>query len=684
MEEWLKFIVSNSQITGSPPRVLAVITNKDRSETILRLRRSNYPRLDLVHFKGELGQLQERFAGRAELFLDLHHLNAQSKREVKPLTEYIFQSMGSFFSKDPRVPIVCSELSSALIRNSRSRNPSPVWTQSTFLEFCKYSRTALRDVSPEVLQAVVSYLHDVGSIIRVARDGIKGIKDNTRDETKDKEPWIVVDPNWLTQNFLGELLRQGHRFHVQDGSIGGNWSNNEVLGGLAQAANFRRLLEVVLRSKHNSCRKIEVSTLEDIMQDLDLCYRVTVEDGSVRYFVPIVYGYRLHCKDAITTNLTAAFFPRFELHYRHTSIKKHGMSENCITCYLGIMMIRDNGYEIFVESDEVTGQFVDILVKSSQVEVEVPRRRQEVMKFVKKHVLQEIQAFCASQHGCPGIELEVDGEGSQETSSSSSYTNPSPSEAELTKGEKFLADKIDHAVEDLKFHVDKKFSEMSDQIVREFRLKYQKIESAISSINLKIDKMIGYSISREDHASPRRPYFTLEDADMIDRITSFILQGKAVRLHFMCEARNGPHVVTGQQGLSLMVTSENMSWVTEISKISLKLIDWMLHAGIQITTGFAGSLLPNFSDLDTGKCLPMSSKLFEYLKLKPGASTEDHKLALAWSSLQCYLDSKLGQGGYGRDFLLYRVRYKHSTDPYAWLCAQCRDKWIKQDVLGVC
>ncbi|KAL2632090.1 hypothetical protein R1flu_016776 [Riccia fluitans] len=290
MEEWLKFIVSNSQITGSPPRVLAVITNKDRSETILRLRRSNYPRLDLGHFKGELVQLQERFAGRAELFLDLHHLNAQSKTEVKPLTEYIFQSMGSFFSKHPLVPVVCSELSSSLIRSSRSRNPLPVWTQSTFLEFCKDSQTALRDVSPEVLQAVVSYLHDVGSIIKVARDGIKGVKDNTGDESKDKEPWIVVDPNWLTQNFLGELICQGHRFRVQDGSIGGNWSNNEVSGGLAQAANFRRLLDVVLRSKHNSCRKIEVSTLEDIMQDLHLCYRVTVEDGSVRYFVPMVYG----------------------------------------------------------------------------------------------------------------------------------------------------------------------------------------------------------------------------------------------------------------------------------------------------------------------------------------------------------------------------------------------------------
>ncbi|KAL2632092.1 hypothetical protein R1flu_016778 [Riccia fluitans] len=277
---------------------------------------------------------------------------------------------------------------------------------------------------------------------------------------------------------------RGHRFRVQDGSIGGNWSNNEVSGGLARAANFRRLLEVVLRSKHNSCKKIE---------------------------------------DAITTNLTAAFFPRFEIHYRHTSIKKLGMSENCITWYLGVMMVRDNGYEIFVVSDEVIGQFVDILVKSSQVEVKVPRRRQEVMKFVMEHVLQEIQAFCASQHGCPGIELEVDGEGSQKTSSSSSsYTNPSLSKAELTKGEKFLAERIDR---------------------------------------------------------------------------------------------------------------------------------------IQITTGFGGSLLPIFSDLDTGKCLPMSRELFEYLKLKSGTS-KDHKMALAWSSLQCYLDSKLGQGGYGRDFLLYRVIFR--------------------------
>ncbi|KAL2631986.1 hypothetical protein R1flu_016672 [Riccia fluitans] len=403
MEEWLKFIVSNSQITGSPPRVLAVITNRDRSETILKLRRSNYPRLDLGHFKGELVLLQERFAGRAELFLDLHHLNAQSKREVKPLTEYIFQLMGSFFSKIPRVPKVCSELSSALIRISRSRNPSPVWTESTFLEFCKDSQTALRDVSHEVLQAVVSYLHDVGSIIKVARDRIKGVKDNTGDESKDKEPWIVVDPNWLTQNFLGELICQGHHFRVQDGSIGGNWSNNEVSGGLAQAANFLRLLEEVLRSKHNSWRKIEVSLLEDIMQDLDLCYRVTVEDGSGRYFVPIVYG---------------------------------GLGER------------------------VLFKVLDTL--SAQVDQEA-WHEQELQKLLPGHHddkgQREIQAFCASQHGCPGIELEVDGEGSQETSSSSSYSNPSPSEAELTKGEKFLA-----ASESQKIHLPQGVSKICDEV----------------------------------------------------------------------------------------------------------------------------------------------------------------------------------------------------------------------------
>ncbi|KAL2611724.1 hypothetical protein R1flu_023416 [Riccia fluitans] len=831
-EVWLKFIVSNSQIMGGNlPQVLAVITHEDWSKNKTSV--SNRPKLDLGLIQERLVALRARFADGAEVLCDvIYHIDAHSKAKVKALTTLIFDLMGSRFSNGHYVPKLCSQLSSALIRSSRSFNPSPLWTQSTFHQFCRQSHNALRTVSPEVLQAIVSYLHDVGSIIKVPR-----VKTN---DVKRDEPWILVDPNWVTQNLLGELITQGCRFSEVEGTFSEAWDQDVVCNGLADGAHFRYLLRKVLGSKQNQWRKIEVELVEEIMQELDLCYKIQ-EGGHDRCFVPIVYGgleqkwdvrrrtyqpqwdkdnvhleerhylgYRLECKNVTTTALTAAFFPRFEVFFRQKLIKHVGVTETCINCYLGIMKIRHNGYEIFVESDEVTGCFVDVLVKSS-VEVEVPRGSSELMKFVKTYVVQEIQAFCASSEGCPGVELVVsiirsrtvkelvpiherkdkihcvklevlkqkfryyverntfdgytkedaksflnfhyswsnggvenikdliddrdikqvvmgiqgsikeievhlplkvlqeistrldtssdlrvlvegpiagEGRSSSRQEANSSVTGSGSLSlqvdgSQLTEGEKFLADKIDRAVNDLKSHIDTRFSKLNDHL-RNFRLIFQEIQSALSDINSKVDKLIGYSLSRGDHASPRRPYFTLKGTDVADRIKSFVLMGKAVCLHFMCEARNGPHVVNNQPGLSLVITKEKLSWVSYISKISIRCIMVMLHAGIAITTGL-GCFTPEFWDLDTGNCLPMSMELFKYLKLEPNMiDPKDPKVIEAWFLLQDHLAKETDQSEYGKLFLLRRVRYRCSTDPYAWLCPLCVEKGTRQNILHVC
>ncbi|KAL2629453.1 hypothetical protein R1flu_014139 [Riccia fluitans] len=411
--------------------------------------RSNRPEVDHGRFQERMVALGARFARVAEVLYDvMYHVDAQSKAKVKPLTMYIFDRMGSRFSNGHYVPKLCSQLTSELIRSSRSFNPSPLWTQMIFHQFCTQTQKILRSASPEVLQAIVSYLHDVGSSIKIPR-----VKSN------------------------GEKHDHGSHFRYLLRTVLAA-KQNQVYGGLGQKWDIRR----TYRPQWDN---------------------VYLEER--RYL-----GYGLECKNATKTALTSAFFPRQKL------IKNLGVTKSCINCYLGVMKISHKGYEKFLESDEITGNFVDVLVLVGGPNAG-EAHGQDGSSFLT---------------GAGSSSLQVDG-------------------GHLTEEVKFLADKIDRAVHDLKSHIDISFS-LLDEHLRNFRLAFQE--------------------------------FSLKDSDVTDKIKSFVLQGKAVCLHFVCDARNGPHVVADQPGLSLVGTKEKMGWIPYISKISLRYIPGMLNAGIAVTT----------------------------------------------------------------------------------------------------
>ncbi|KAL3678975.1 hypothetical protein R1sor_021931 [Riccia sorocarpa] len=832
--EWLKFVASNCQTGDNEhlPQILVVITHRDLTHKYPKSFECGpgSPALTILE------RFQSTFQGVIKLVSKVYHVDARARKDVRSFLDDILALIDNW-SKLHSVPVVCSDLSSALLARAKRFDALPVWHLSTFYRFCQEYDERLKNVSTDILFTIASYLHDVGRIIIVPECS----------GSKNDEPLIIVDPNWCTEAFLGTLITVGNHFDVRGGeSCSGSTVVTTSSDGFIDEQGFQAVLEQTLHQMKGE--GTERGQLEELLQRFNLCYKFE-EGGFVRYFVPFIcggleekwdlrrrqlrwdddqtegceyFGYRLQCKDTRTTSLNKGVFSRFQINFRQRLMERFGISESDrgISCGLGVLRVRYDRYMVLVESDEVNGQHVDIMVKSAQRGVKNPRTRMEIISFLQEHFLQVLQAFCASSTGCPGITLivgvirtssvrnlvpiqerrapqhsialeelkkkfrlsidlklqDMGAEVEEESLLNFQYTWPD-GEPELVKdtlsrqdladilsyvrekvmtserevqtcsdelhqlltklsgestisagmkrsanlseltmeeeagtsgrgashsmagtadtlqisenlqplarfvGERFdqlgvkldvVESKIDH-IANLMYSVKAELQQLKTGMVE--------MQKVMTDVSFSIDKLIGLSISREDHSCPRRPYFSQNDSGFLPGAKAYVLRGQAVRLHFLCEARGQAHVVQDQPGLQLVITEDEMSWVPFISKISLKLISTLISVGVQLVAGVQIDLEAlRFANLDTGERLPMSKELLEHMKKDSGGISvdpRDPRVLQSWSLLQKYLGEKLNYGTYRSTFGLCRVRYRYSNDPYAWICESCVEKGTK-------
>lgn len=324
LEEWMSFITSSSRVTGhNRPQVLVVISHKDKTESS-----------SLTWAHSIVKDVNQRFAK----FVDLHpiqecfHVDARKKKQVKDLKDYIFEIFDKLLSeKSPRVPQLCSRLSSLLVTNIKENRSCPVWLRQKFNEFCdpfltqfiSSSSTFANDHS-RILNSIVSYLNDVGSIVYIPTLS-----------------YIIVDPNWLTNTLLGELVALGQKFHAREHKSKSRASYSSKNGFVSESV-FVQLIEEFLGKQPHGQKDVDRYVIENILINLDLCFKV--EDTS-QYFIPSFIpehastegqkpqeladvksedwerrtgtskfvGIRIQCQDGKTMSLTAAFFPCFEV-----------------------------------------------------------------------------------------------------------------------------------------------------------------------------------------------------------------------------------------------------------------------------------------------------------------------------------------------------------------------------------
>ncbi|OAE19728.1 hypothetical protein AXG93_2958s1020 [Marchantia polymorpha subsp. ruderalis] len=263
-------------------------------------------------------------------------------------------------------------------------------------------------------ESIISYLNDVGSIIYIPN-----------------LDYIIVDPNWLTNTFLGELIALGQNFQAIELESSNRTSSYASKDGFVSETVFARLIEEFLGNQLNVQRGVTREELENILVHLDLCFQL--KDTS-QYFIPSFipehaskeehndqelahvkwmiwantmetsqfFSIRIQCQDATTMSLTAAFFPRFQMFMRRKLISEMGVSEENVICSRHYLRLFLDGHQIYIEhiQSEKSHKYVDVLMLCSS-----QKSREVAIKYVRKHIVHELISFCASPKGCPGVAL---------------------------------------------------------------------------------------------------------------------------------------------------------------------------------------------------------------------------------------------------------------------------------------
>ncbi|KAG6553900.1 hypothetical protein Mapa_004817 [Marchantia paleacea] len=397
---WLRFITSNSEVTGlNLPRVVVVLTHKDK------VRGAEPKWAERILFK-----LRKEFEDVVHISPILFYINGRRKEDAQPIVDHVYRSFQELFKEKLfRVPDACCQMSNFLVNWASSNKLQPIVSFQKFAVLCEEAHSDLRNLRhylqeeerERVLRAVASYLHDVGTVIHFPKSNL-----------------MVVNPNWLTNVFLGRLISIGQNFEQPPGRRIASSKH-----GFLIREDFEKLLQedFLTPLEKEGYTGLDLQTLQDLMENLDLCYQVSSGDDS-SFFVPTIFktqgehqlrwlrtkpvqdvsylGLRVRCKDRQRTALTTAFFSRFQVTLRRTLMQRLALSEQQFMCEYNLISLLVDGHDILVENDE-EGDHMDVLVRSI-------KSRHNSWEFVSKKIVEELRDFCASPRGSPGLELVVD------------------------------------------------------------------------------------------------------------------------------------------------------------------------------------------------------------------------------------------------------------------------------------
>ncbi|BFI43104.1 hypothetical protein MPTK2_8g15060 [Marchantia polymorpha subsp. ruderalis] len=411
LEEWLSFITSSTKVTGRDlPQIIVVISHKDKAKS---------SSLSWAHTIVE--ELTKRFTKFVDLrpIQECFYVDARKKKQVSSLNRHIFENFHKLLrEKSPHVPDLCLQLTSLLVTETKKNESFPLWPTKKFYDFCAPHLTSFvpsssihSDNHSRIIKSIISYMNDVGSIIHIP-----------------DLDYIIVNPNWLTNTFLGELIALGQHFQAQESESSNRTSSYASKSGFVSEIVFARLIEKFL-GKQSRFQNVDREVLENILINLDLCFKL---ENTSEYFIPSFIpehaskekqndlegahvmkwensseisqfvGIRIECQDRITMSLTAAFFPRFQMFMRRKLISEEmGVSENVI-CSRHFVLLFLDGHQIYIEhvQGEKCLKYVDVLMLCSS-----QKSREAAITYVRKHIVQELISFCASPKGCPGVAL---------------------------------------------------------------------------------------------------------------------------------------------------------------------------------------------------------------------------------------------------------------------------------------
>ncbi|KAL2609863.1 hypothetical protein R1flu_028436 [Riccia fluitans] len=408
---WLRFIASKSQgrLTGHKlPKVWVVISHKDRFQA---------HSVGLGWAGNVVRSLRSDFQGVVDLCREdeVDFINCFSREDVEPLTDKVVEELKELLREEADViPEPCFELISICAHPSKQMREDPVWDSSKLYDFFQENAQIPRrfdetenEEHKRIFKALATYLHDVGCIVSIPGP--------------DEEDLVIVEPSWLTHNFLGELIHLGH---VLSQSSAASVVHQQVLDSILKKFHRQQLSKGIHVSEEN---------LYKILENLNLCYKL--EDGG--HIAPFLisdekshsssamigkqeehslswnvdspghdvdhkyFGFRMQCSDSERTLLTVSFFSRFQVRLRNRLRRRIDHDDSRVISRRGLTKILEDRHQIFVESDGTDGDHIDIMVRS------LSATSRDAREFVYEHIIDELRKFCATPEGCPGVSLAL-------------------------------------------------------------------------------------------------------------------------------------------------------------------------------------------------------------------------------------------------------------------------------------
>ncbi|KAG6542283.1 hypothetical protein Mapa_016312 [Marchantia paleacea] len=411
---WLKFITSNSEVTGfNLPTVMVVLTHKDKTEKKTGLREQTRVSNYIQMAEQIVSKLHLEFSDVLNIHPTVYCVNARHKEDVRPIVTQIYSTMEDLFTEKLfSVPEACCRMSQRILQWALENEKRPVITHDEFSALCTEAHPALKSLLQNLpapnrfkaLQAIASYLQDAGTIIRLRDSNL-----------------LVANPNWLTNVFLGRLIGMGHGFeHSAESNSGAEYPISS--DGFLSQFQFNTFVDdhLLQRLQTDRYTGFDHMTVQSVLESLDLCYKVSGINGESQFFVPtlvkvesnsqlqwnwaaadkelsVYLGLRIRCKDPRRTFLSTGFFPKFQITLWRSMKNEARFMYNC---KYNLISILHDCHDVIVENS-ADGSFFDVMIRST-------KSREMVWMFVKQHILEKLFAFCASAEGSPGVSLVVD------------------------------------------------------------------------------------------------------------------------------------------------------------------------------------------------------------------------------------------------------------------------------------
>ncbi|KAG0631927.1 hypothetical protein M758_1G290900 [Ceratodon purpureus] len=255
---------------------------------------------------------------------------------------------------------------------------------------------------------------------------------------------------------------------------------------------------------------------------------------------------------------------------------------------------------------------------------------------------------------------------------------------------RFIAGEVD-SLKRLMQHNHKEVMKRLDELENNIMVFQEKLTSRVCS---NIDNLMECLLQLNNSNIPKLPYLMqFGERGGKEILVKFVSGLESYQIQFMCEHRDGFHIVEDQPGCEVKVGNDQTRKFGIVMYWGLTISVMLLKVGAHFTAGM-GSMVPDLTRefatiLDTPglldlaqprgdilKCLPKD------LKEQPCISLRDNEEAKAW--LVEILGKKCPPGGMHRMFKLTQMVYTSKSDNkggIAWLCDRHRDMGERDGLL---